>query len=327
MDSTHDSEAVRRDDARAPRRDRRRRPAGHRARRRAARAPACRVDGPLGRGADARRATLDAVLLCVPDAQIATAAAAVATARRPARRPLLGRDDARPLAGHEAFSLHPLMTVPEPAARASRAPTAAIAGATPRALAAAEELADRARDAPRPRRRRGSRRLPRGRLHRLELPRHARGRRRAPRRDRGIDREPLVALVRASVENWAAAGARRRPDRPDRPRRRADRRAPARRRRRARARGPRALRRARRRDPPPRRPTRTALSGARPARTAHTRATLPAACPRPSRRVIGHEDASHRRRAARRSSPRTPRRHAASASCRRWAPCTTATSR
>ena len=42
----------------------------------------------------------------------------------------------------------------------------------------------------------------------------------------GVPREALVPLVRATVENWARARRRARPDRPDRPRRRGRRRAP-----------------------------------------------------------------------------------------------------
>ena len=52
----------------------------------------------------------------------------------------------------------------------------------------------------------------------------------------GVERELLAPLVRAAVDNWARLGAARRADRPDRPRRRGDRRAPARRGRGARAR-------------------------------------------------------------------------------------------
>ena len=73
-------------------------------------AAALRAPAPLGRGNDGAGAEI--VLLCVPDSEIA-AAAALRRARP--RRPLLGRDDAGPLAPHEAFSLHPLMTVPRPA--------------------------------------------------------------------------------------------------------------------------------------------------------------------------------------------------------------------
>ena len=52
----------------------------------------------------------------------------------------------------------------------------------------------------------------------------------------GADRDLLVPLVRATVENWAATRRRARAHGPDRPRRRGDRRPPARRRRRARTR-------------------------------------------------------------------------------------------
>ena len=53
----------------------------------ALRAAGLSVSGPLGREPDLEGATL--VLLCVPDGEIAAAAAAVAA--RPARRPLLRR--------------------------------------------------------------------------------------------------------------------------------------------------------------------------------------------------------------------------------------------
>jgi pantoate--beta-alanine ligase len=95
------------------------------------------VDGPLGRGAAGEAA--DAVLLCVPDSEIAAAAGAVAPG------PLVGHcsgalgTDAIP--GHpERFALHPLMTVTASGARFPGA-GAAVAGSTPRALAAAVALA------------------------------------------------------------------------------------------------------------------------------------------------------------------------------------------
>ena len=88
--------------------------AGRRARAR----PAIAVEGPLGRGADAARA--DVVLLCVPDGEIAGG-----RGRRDAPAPLVGHcsgatalDAAR--RRHEAFSLHPLMTVPDRRRRAVR---------------------------------------------------------------------------------------------------------------------------------------------------------------------------------------------------------------
>lgn len=89
-----------------------------------------------GRGADGTGA--DLVLLCVPDAEIAGAAAVVA------RGPLVGHCSGitglDALAPHEALGLHPLMTVTE--ANASLAGAgAAVAGTTPRALAVAHALA------------------------------------------------------------------------------------------------------------------------------------------------------------------------------------------
>ena len=141
------------------------------------------VRGPLGRGADARRRD---------------GRAAVRARRRDRRRSGRGRRPARSsatapappgstsLAPHEAFSLHPLMTVP-----AGAPPTVfagagcAVDGTTPRALGdrrgAGGARSGMRADAGR---RRGPRRLPRGRLDRVELPRHARGRRRAAGGDR-----------------------------------------------------------------------------------------------------------------------------------------------
>ena len=66
------------------------------------------VRGPLGRGAAASGAGV--VLLCVPDGEIERAAAAIELG------PLVGHCSGAtglaPLSPHEAFSLHPLMTVP-----------------------------------------------------------------------------------------------------------------------------------------------------------------------------------------------------------------------
>ena len=66
------------------------------------------VRGPLGRGAEATGE--EVVLLCVPDGEIERAAAAIVPG------PLVGHCSGAtglaPLAPHEAFSLHPLMTVP-----------------------------------------------------------------------------------------------------------------------------------------------------------------------------------------------------------------------
>src|SRR6188472_3709660 len=99
-------------------------------------ASALRAPAPHGRGYTGAGA--DAVLLCVPDARIAAAAAAIEPG------PLVGHTSGATaldvLAPHEAFGLHPLMTVTEDGARLAGA-AAAVAGSTPRALAFAHELA------------------------------------------------------------------------------------------------------------------------------------------------------------------------------------------
>jgi predicted short-subunit dehydrogenase-like oxidoreductase (DUF2520 family) len=96
-----------------------------------------RVDGPLGR-TPALDPRTDVVVLAVPDAEIAAAAAAVEPG------PLVGHCSGAttlaPLDGHEAFSLHPLMTV-TPDGADFRGATAAVAGSTARALATATALA------------------------------------------------------------------------------------------------------------------------------------------------------------------------------------------
>lgn len=161
------------------------------------------VLGPLGRGADGRGA--DAVLLCVPDQQIAAAAAAI-------------RDDVpvghcsgatglEPLAPHQAFSLHPLMTVTAPGAEFKGA-GAAIDGDTPHALELARSLAlalgmrpvriaseDRALY-------HAAAAVASNFLVTLEV---AAGRLAA---GAGLEPELLVPLVRATVENWSRLGER-----------------------------------------------------------------------------------------------------------------------
>src|SRR4051812_22249527 len=162
------------------------------------------VDGPLGREAAATGA--GAVLLCVPDAEIAAAATSVAPG--PPVGHCSGATTLRPLDGHEAFSLHPLMTVPEEGAVFSGA-TAAIAGATPRALDTARSLAERLG------------------MHPVEVPDEDRAAYHAAASiasnflvtleaaaerlaaTAGVDRAHLVPLVRATVENWAAQGPER----------------------------------------------------------------------------------------------------------------------
>lgn len=161
------------------------------------------VEGPLTREqTPSLRAT--AILLCVPDAQIQTAAAALGSGR------LVGHCSAAttlaPLARHEGFSLHPLMTVTRAGADFDGA-TAAIAGATPRARDTAAllalaigmrpvEIADADRAAYH-----AAASIASNFLVTIEdlAERLA--------ESSGLGREPLLALVRASVESWAAQGA------------------------------------------------------------------------------------------------------------------------
>jgi predicted short-subunit dehydrogenase-like oxidoreductase (DUF2520 family) len=101
----------------------------------ALRATGLELTGPLGRG-EPCPLQADCVLLCVPDAEIANAALAIAPG--PLVGHVSGATTLAALGGHEAFSLHPLMTVPAAFAGAG----AAVAGTTPRALATARELAE-----------------------------------------------------------------------------------------------------------------------------------------------------------------------------------------
>jgi len=167
-------------------------------------AAALGASSPLGRGADARGAT--AVLLCVPDGEIAAAAAAVE------RGPLVGHCSGATglevLAPHEAFSLHPLMTVPAGAPRDVLAGAGcAVDGATPRALAAAEALAARldmraTRVADEDRAAyHAAASIASNFLVTLE------GAAERLAASAGVDRALLAPLVRAAVENWAQRGA------------------------------------------------------------------------------------------------------------------------
>ena len=162
------------------------------------------VEGPLGRGADAAGA--DAVLLCVPDDEIAAAAGLIAPGRLVGH--CSGATGLDALDPHEAFSLHPLMTVTADGARFEGAGVA-IAGTTPRALAVAEalahvlkmrpvEIADSDRAAYH-----AAASIASNFLITLE----AAAERLAT--TAGADRDLLVPLVRATVENWAALGPER----------------------------------------------------------------------------------------------------------------------
>src|SRR3954447_6695622 len=188
----------------------------------ALRAAGAEVDGPLGRGA---RPQAEIVLLCVPDGEIRAAAEAI-----PARGPAAsgGTRDGGPAAGegappfvghcsgattleplhpHEAFSLHPLMTVPEGGAAPFEGAGCAVAGTTPRALHVAEAIA------------RALPMRPATVADEERPPYHAaasiaanflvtlEGAAERLAATAGVERELLVPLARAALENWAAKGA------------------------------------------------------------------------------------------------------------------------
>ncbi|ACZ30666.1 conserved hypothetical protein [Xylanimonas cellulosilytica DSM 15894] len=165
------------------------------------RAAGVAVDGPLGRGATAAGA--DVVLLAVPDQAIAAAAAHVGVG--PFVGHLSGATTLAPLAGHDAFSIHPLMTVTADGADLAGVP-AAIAGADDAALAVARSLAETlglvpfvVDDADRAAYHAAAC-LASNYLVTLE----ALAERLAA--TAGVGREALVPLVRATVENWARLG-------------------------------------------------------------------------------------------------------------------------
>lgn len=160
--------------------------------------------GPLGRGADA--ADCEAALLCVPDREIAAAAAVI--------RPELivghcsGATGLEPLAPHEAFSMHPLMTVSETGAH-FRGATAAIDAGSERAMELARLIAQAlemnvVRVAPEDRvAYHAAASIASNFLVSLE----AAAERLAA--TAGVSRPMLAPLVRATVENWVTLGPER----------------------------------------------------------------------------------------------------------------------
>ena len=162
------------------------------------------VIGPLGRGSDGAGA--DAVLLCVPDEQITAAAASIGPGRIVGH--CSGATMLAVLRPHEAFSLHPLMTVTADGAVFAGA-GAAIAGSSPRALALAAELAaalgmravEIAEDD------RAAYHAAASIASNFLITLEAAAERLAA--SVGMDRKLLVPLVRAAVENWANVGAER----------------------------------------------------------------------------------------------------------------------
>jgi predicted short-subunit dehydrogenase-like oxidoreductase (DUF2520 family) len=162
------------------------------------------LTGPLGRDESAARS--DVVLLCVPDREIAAAAAAIGRASVVGH--CSGATGLEPLAPHEAFSLHPLMTVSQTGADFAGV-TAAIDADTERAFEVARSIAhalamqtihvspeDRVAY-------HAAASIASNFLVTLE----AAAERLAA--TAGVGREALAPLVRATVENWVALGPER----------------------------------------------------------------------------------------------------------------------
>jgi predicted short-subunit dehydrogenase-like oxidoreductase (DUF2520 family) len=161
------------------------------------------VRGPLGRGADGAGAAL--VLLCVPDREIAAAAAAVDVG------PLVGHLSASAplelLAPHERFALHPLLSVVGAGSNFAGA-TCAIDGSSARALAAARALAERLEMRVRviPAADRALYHAAASAASNFLVTVEGMAERLAERV--GLDRTALAPLVRAAVQNWERDGAR-----------------------------------------------------------------------------------------------------------------------
>jgi predicted short-subunit dehydrogenase-like oxidoreductase (DUF2520 family) len=163
------------------------------------------VAGPLGRGA---APDADVVLLCVPDGEIARAAAQVPPG------PLVGHCSGatglEPLAPHEAFSLHPLVSVPRGSSAAVlRGAGCAIDGSTPHARGVAAELAGAlalraTRVAPADRAAyHAAASMAANFLVTLE------GAAERLAASAGVERALLAPLVRAAASQWAEVGAER----------------------------------------------------------------------------------------------------------------------
>ena len=255
--------------------------------------------GPAGRGE--RPARCDAIVLCVPDAEIAAAAEVVTAAA-----PLVGHTSgATPLPGARPTPAPGLRPPPAPVLR----PSGACASRRRRGRggldARGARVRHRARGAARHEavrdRRRGPRRLPRRRLRGLELPGHARGRRRDDRAGAGL--EPRAGARAARCRSCAR---RSRTSPSSAPRRRSPGRSPA------------ATRPRSRRSAPPSRRVRRAARPVRRAGPPHARARGPRGAGMRTVRTV----AELRELLAPSGAPA-----ARSGSCPPWATSTTATCR
>jgi predicted short-subunit dehydrogenase-like oxidoreductase (DUF2520 family) len=161
------------------------------------------VGGPLGRGDPVPEA--DVVLLCVPDREIAAAAAVIPAG------PFVGHVSASApldlLAPHERFSLHPLLSVVgagAPFAGAYCAIDGSSAAALDVARRNAERLSRHVKVEPRDQRAlyHAAASVASNFLITLE------GAAERLASAVGLEREALVPLVRATIDNWARQGAR-----------------------------------------------------------------------------------------------------------------------
>jgi predicted short-subunit dehydrogenase-like oxidoreductase (DUF2520 family) len=161
------------------------------------------VRGPLGRGEPVQEA--DVVLLCVPDREIAAAAATIPAG------PLVGHVSASAplelLAPHERFSMHPLLSVVGAGAQFAGA-YCAIDGSSAAALDAARAIAERLsmRVKVVPREQRALYHAAASVASNFLITLEGAAERLAG--SVGLERAALVPLVRATVENWARQGAR-----------------------------------------------------------------------------------------------------------------------
>jgi predicted short-subunit dehydrogenase-like oxidoreductase (DUF2520 family) len=161
------------------------------------------VEGPLDRGANPRDA--DVVLLAVPDSQIEAAASALTPRATMVVGHLSGATTLAPLSPHDAFSLHPLMTVTG-ADTSFDGAAAALAASSPRSREVATRLAETLGLSP------------------FEVEDHDRAAYHAgasvasnfllavldmAEQVAGIDRAALAPLAHATVENWEHLGAER----------------------------------------------------------------------------------------------------------------------
>jgi len=169
----------------------------------ALRATGLEIDGPLTRD-QAPDPGVDAVLLCVPDAEIAAAAASAPAGVLVGH--CSGANGLGVLDGREAFSLHPLTTVTTGGPARFQGVGAAVAGSTTRALAFALDLAGRlgmratvVDDADRAAYHAAAS-IASNFLVTLEAAAERIG------ATAGVDRAMLVPLVEAAVANWAVLG-------------------------------------------------------------------------------------------------------------------------